>query len=155
MGAGQAELPGPLVHHPHEPAHAAARVLRERDRGVVPGHEQQAVEQRLELHLLPLGQQADGGSRGVPGPGGDANALVRVASLDHHERGHHLREACDREPPGRLEPPQHAAGAHVEQEPGARPVGEPQPHQVRAGQLDGEARGLAAARGRPARPSDE
>ena len=138
--AVQAQLRGAVVHQAHEVRHAPRRVLCERDGGVVARDQHQAVEQRLELDVLALREHTDrraGRARCTPG---DAHAVMCVLALHHDQRGHHLREARDRQPPLGIAPPQDPAGAHVEQHSGARLAHEAQLHGVGAREVHPEPR---------------
>ena len=133
-GAAEPELRRALVHQPHEAGHRAGRVLRERDGGVVAGHEQQAVQQRLELH--PLAALA-----GRPPPSracARARRVIRTRSCGSSRSTTSsaviifVRLAIGSRRSG-VAAPQHAAGAHVEQQAGARLAHEAQLHDVRPG----------------------
>ena len=103
---------------------AAGDVLGERDRGVVAGRQQQAVEHALERHAASERQHADLRAGHVDGLPRDEHARIGRGGLDGHERGHHLGEARDRQPRVGVALPQHLAGREVEQQPGARGVRE-------------------------------
>jgi hypothetical protein len=98
----------------------------EGDRGVVAGHDQHPVEERLEAHPPATREHPHPGARVVQGGGRDPDGVVRPAAFDREQRGHDLRQARHREHEHRPAPPQHVARVHVEHQP--RPRRSLEPH---------------------------
>jgi hypothetical protein len=92
---------------------AAAYALRERVGGVVAGGEQQAVEQRLEPHVVPEREHPHLGAALVVGELGDQHGRRGRLGLHGDQRGHHLCEARDPQALGGFALPQHLAGVEV------------------------------------------
>jgi hypothetical protein len=108
---------GALVHHRHEAALGAGEMHRERDGRVVPRHDQQAVQERLQPDALPARQEADPRAAVAERRARDPDRVARAAPLHGQERGHDLREACHRQHEQRPLAPEDVAGVHVEDEP--------------------------------------
>ncbi len=89
-----------VVHHLHERVLGAADALRDRDSGVVPGGEQQPIEQIQKRKLHPRSEPHDRGARLfverlAVDVGRDHRVDVRLVRRDGG--GHELCEACGRE----------------------------------------------------------
>ena len=77
--------------------------------------------------------------------GRDHDGVARPRGGDHHERGHHLRQARDRPDGQRVAPPQHLSARHVEQQP--RPGRPAEDDRKRVVVLQGHGRGRERRRG--------
>ncbi len=101
MRAGHAELRGILIHQRRERLFGTCRVLGKRDRRIVAGLDDHAVEQILELHLAVDREETRRtvGARAATAPGVLADEHVVIEfDLAGRElggddvRGHHLRD---------------------------------------------------------------
>ncbi len=142
-----------------ERADAAGHMLGERGRGVVARRQEQPVEQGLGRHVLAKRQHADLRAGRIDGLLGDQYRGVGSRGADHAQRGHQLREAGHVQALQRIELPQHATVAQVEQQACAWRVAEARLHRIaRAAEVKRQ-RSFAerqservSASGSPARP---
>ena len=107
--AGHAERARLVVHHARKRRHRARRVTRERDGGIVAGHEHQAVEQLLNRVRL-AGAQIHRRALDRRVFRQDLDRFVERAVFEHNERSHDLRRAGNAEPLVRVLFIEHGAG---------------------------------------------
>ena len=110
---GQAELPGPPIHHRDEPVRvAAADVLRESPGGVVRALDEARLDEVADCQLLP-GLEVDARLTHGGRVRRDRHVVGQPRALEGEQHGHHLGQARDRHPLGVVVGEQHLARAPV------------------------------------------